>query len=53
MDAQKCPDGEEIQNKIDLYFEGLERTVGDEVVVDDPTFSGLALALGTSRQWEN
>ena len=51
------PDGvEAIQNKIDLYFEGLERTVGDEVVVDDPTFSGLALALGyTSRQslWEN
>lgn len=51
------PDGvDEIQNKIDLYFESLERTVGDDIVHDDPTFSGLALALGyTSRQslWEN
>lgn len=47
---------EEIQRKIDLYFESLERTVGDDIVVDDPTFSGLALALGySSRQslWEN
>jgi hypothetical protein len=47
---------EEIQRKIDIYFEGLERTVGDDIVVDDPTFSGLALALGySSRQslWEN
>jgi hypothetical protein len=51
------PDGvDEIQNKIDLYFESLERKVGDDIVRDDPTFSGLALALGyTSRQslWEN
>lgn len=52
------PNGvEAIQNKIDLYFEGLERTNADgDVINDDPTFSGLALALGySSRQslWEN
>lgn len=51
------PDGvDEIQNKIDLYFEGLERTVGDDIITDDPTFCGLALALGYSSRtslWEN
>ena len=52
------PDGvEEIQNKIDLYFEGLKKTNADgEVVYDDPTFCGLALALGYSSRtslWEN
>ena len=52
------PDGvEEIQNKIDLYFESLERTNADgDVITDDPTFCGLALALGYSSRtslWEN
>lgn len=51
------PDGvEEIQNKIDLYFESLVHETKDGTTYDDPTFSGLALALGyTSRQslWEN
>lgn len=52
------PDGvDEIQNKINLYFEGLERINADgDTATDDPTFCGLALALGyTSRQslWEN
>ena len=52
------PDGvEEIQNKIDLYFERLKKTNADgEVVYDDPTFCGLALALGYSSRtslWEN
>ena len=52
------PDGvEEIQNKIDIYFERLKKTNADgEVVYDDPTFCGLALALGYSSRtslWEN
>lgn len=52
------PNGvEEIQNKIDLYFESLERINADgETVTDDPTFCGLALALGYSSRtslWEN
>lgn len=46
-----------IQKKIDLYFEGLERTNADgDTVYDDPTFCGLALALGYSSRtslWEN
>lgn len=52
------PNGvDEIQNKIDLYFESLERTNADgDTVYDDPTFCGLALALGYSSRtslWEN
>ncbi len=52
------PDGvDEIQNKIDLYFDRLKKTNADgEVVSDDPTFCGLALALGYSSRtslWEN
>ena len=51
------PNGvDEIQNKIDLYFESLERTNADgDIVYDDPTFCGLALALGYSSRtslWE-
>lgn len=48
---------DEIQNKIDLYFESLERTsVDGDTVCDYPTFCGLALALGYSSRtslWEN
>jgi len=52
------PDGvDEIQSKIDLYFESLERINADgDTVTDDPTFCGLALALGYSSRtslWEN
>ena len=52
------PDGvDEIQNKIDLYFESLGRISADgDTVTDDPTFCGLALALGYSSRtslWEN
>ena len=52
------PDGvDEIQNKINLYFEGLERINADgDTATDDPTFCGLALALGYSSRtslWEN
>lgn len=52
------PDGvDEIQKKIDLYFESLERINADgDAVTDDPTFCGLALALGYSSRtslWEN
>lgn len=50
-------DVDEIQKKIDLYFERLKKTNADgEVVYDDPTFCGLALALGYSSRtslWEN
>jgi hypothetical protein len=46
-----------IQNKIDLYFESLEKTNADgDTVTDEPTFCGLALALGYSSRtslWEN
>ena len=52
------PNGvDEIQNKIDLYFEGLKKTNADgDVVSEEPTFCGLALALGylsRTSLWEN